>query len=255
MEGYDLYFQSGVYERRYPAPNRATLRLVEELIARHGDHVLDFGCGSGRYAVPLALQHPLRLLAYDPCEVGLSLLKQRAHGTVAEQRIVTISGSLDELAARAAVEGKIDVAIMLFGVLGHIRYRIERLRHLRAVRELLNPDGILVVSVPNALRRFHREQAAPWHGDGVREPGDILYERTLDDRLIELFYHLYRAGELEQELVDAGFEPRSTRSESVLPEWLISRRPAAAAIDEALRAVTPTGLAYGFLTIAARDRG
>src|SRR5690606_3485161 len=91
MDGYDLYFSSGGYERRYPAPNRATLALVEGLIGGERRRVLDFGCGSGRYAVPLAVHTPASLVGYDPCTTALSLLRQRAERAGAEARIQTVS--------------------------------------------------------------------------------------------------------------------------------------------------------------------
>ncbi|MGD9509503.1 MAG: class I SAM-dependent methyltransferase [Geminicoccaceae bacterium] len=251
MDGYDLYFSSGGYERRYPAPNRATLALVEGLIGGERRRVLDFGCGSGRYAVPLAVHTPASLVGYDPCTTALSLLRQRAERAGAEARIQTVSGSLEDL-RRDTTADPFDLALILFGVLGHIRHRSERIRHLHAVRSLLKSDGRLVVSVPNALRRFRREQEAPWTDQGAREPGDILYERKLGRERVRLFYHLYRPGELEAELTEAGFEPLSMRAESVLPEWLIARRPVAAAVDAALRAVLPIRFAYGFLAVSGR---
>ena len=254
MDGYDLYYRSGVYERRYPAPNPATLQLVLGLLDGDDTRVLDFGCGSGRYAVPLAMNRPVRVLAYDPCQEGLRLLRHRALSTTAEHRIETLTGPLDALAASVAREGPVDLVIMLFGVLGHIRFRRERLRHLETVRGLLRSGGLIVVSVPNAQRRFHREQASPWRGEGAREPGDVLYARNMGAQQVELFYHLYRFGELEVELSDAGYRPISTCSESILPEWLVSRARAAAALDRGLRAVTPTRLAYGFLTVAANGK-
>lgn len=255
MEGaYDLYYRSGVYERRYPAPNRETLALVARLVAEGRPHVLDFGCGSGRYAVPLALQQRVRLLAYDPCETGIARLRHRADAAGIGSSIRTVSGSLAELRRVAAQEGPVDLALMLFGVLGHIRFRAERLHHLRVVRDLMAPRAQLVVGVPNALRRFQREQRMPWSDPGPREPGDIFYDRVLSSSSIRLFYHLYRPGELEGELSEAGFTPLSTVAESILPEWLIARGRVPAAVDAALRAVTPTRFGYGFLTVAANGR-
>ena len=253
-EGYDLYFRSGVYERRYPAPNRSTMRLVEQLVGNRAARVLDFGCGSGRYAIPLAMRRPVHILAYDPCTTALALLAERAERAGVATRIRAISGSLAELERVADTEGRVDVALILFGVLGHIRYREERLRHLRAVRAAMAPDGRLVVSVPNAARRFWREQAAPARESGL-EPGDIFYDRQLDQTSIRLFYHLYRMGELEQELAEAGFRALSTRSESILPEWMIARGSLAAKVDAVLMAIAPVRLGYGFLTVAAPDGG
>ena len=253
-EGYDLYFRSGVYERRYPAPNRSTMRLVEQLIGNRSARVLDFGCGSGRYAIPLAMRRPIQVLAYDPCRTALALLTERAERAGVASRIRPISGSLDELRRVADAEGKVDVALILFGVLGHIRYRAERLRHLRAVRDVMGTGGKLVVSVPNAARRFWREQWAP-AGESGLEPGDIVYDRRLDRTSIRLFYHLYRKGELEQELAEAGFRALSTRSESILPESMIARGSFAATVDAVLMAIAPVRLGYGFLTVATPDGG
>ena len=47
---YEAYFATGLYESRYPAPNPATLATVLGLIGERACLVLDFGCGSGRYA-------------------------------------------------------------------------------------------------------------------------------------------------------------------------------------------------------------
>ena len=170
MEGYDLYFRSGDYERRYPAPNRATLRLVEGLIDEGATRVLDFGCGSGRYAVRWrgsgrsACWPTIPVRWGWPCCASVPLPPAWPIGS----RLV--SGSLDDLRRAAEGEGPVDIALMLFGVLGHVRHRSERLRHLRAVRELLAAGSRLVVGVPNAARRFRREQAAAWSGGAAGSP-------------------------------------------------------------------------------------
>jgi tRNA (uracil-5-)-methyltransferase TRM9 len=252
IEAYALYFKSGAYERRYPGPNPATLALLLDTVDRHGMRILDFGCGSGRYAIPVARSRPVQVIAYDPCKVALALLRQRAKAAGVADRILPVGGSLASLSASVSHAGPLDLAMLLFGVLGHIRHRSERIRHLREVHRLLRPGGRLVVGVPNGRRRFRQEQKAPWTTPGAREPGDVIYKRKMDGRPVELFYHVYKPGEVEGELEEGGFEPVSVRGESIFPERLVSHTSAAAAFDGALLRVLPARLAYGFLVVAAK---
>jgi hypothetical protein len=53
-DSYDRYYGSGVYDARYPQPSPATYRSVLRL-ARTAERILDFGAGSGRYALPILL--------------------------------------------------------------------------------------------------------------------------------------------------------------------------------------------------------
>ena len=254
MDGYDLYYRSGVYERRYPAPNPATLQLVLGLLDGDATRVLDFGCGSGRYAVPLAMKRPVRVLAYDPCEEGLSTAAPSCalDGCGASHRDPV--GSLDALPHAWPGEGPVDLVIMLFGVLGHIRFRSERLRHLQTVRGLLRSGGRLVVSVPNAQRRFHREQASPGAGRacespamcstrGIWEVGRWNCSTTCTGSASWRSSYRTRA---------IGRSRRAARACSP-SGWSLALEPPRPSIAS-LRAVTPTRLAYGFLTVAANGK-
>jgi SAM-dependent methyltransferase len=246
---YDRYFATDGYERRYPGPNPSTLARCLQAIAEAGPRVIDFGCGGGRYSRPLLERSAARIIGYDLSAVALARLRQRCAEHVASGRLLPVGGSLDTLAAVAAGQGGVDVVLMLFGVLAHIPGRTARRETLAALRAMLRPGGRLIVSVPNARRRFRREQAADRAAGGL-EPGDITYVRRCDAEEIRLYYHLYGRAELEAELAACGFRPLATWAESVLPEPTVARSTLAAVLDGVLGGLCPLDWAYGLLTVA-----
>jgi tRNA (uracil-5-)-methyltransferase TRM9 len=251
---YETYFETGLYETRYPAPNAATLRTVRSLIGRRRCRVLDFGCGSGRYAAPLLEGTGAELVAYDTSQAALALLTRRLDGFVRSGRLLAVGGSVDALAAAVRRTGPVDLALFLFGVLGHVAGRSARIQLLRRVRELMRPDGYLVASVPNRWRRFLAEQARcqPFVGPAGLEPGDVLYVRApADGPEIRMFYHLYTPADFESEIRAAGFRPVRFEPESILPENAVVRGRHLARVDRLLRHLVPAALGYGFLVVAS----
>lgn len=249
---YDRYFESGFYEHRYPAPNPATLRLAMEQIRAVGPRVIDFGCGSGRYAGALLQSTEARIIGYDVSPVALERLRRRCGEHVQSGRLLPLGGKIDALAVVSRCWGGVDLAMLLFGVLGHVQTRAARRAVLCALRDMLRPGGRIILSVPNARQRFHRERReTAVHPDREElEPGDILYTRQHGEDSITLYYHLYEPDELEAELTECGYRPLDLHAESVLPERAVVSRSVSAAVDSALAALLPLRFAYGFLAVA-----
>jgi SAM-dependent methyltransferase len=249
---YDRYFQTGFYEQRYPGPNPATLRLALEQVGIAGPRVVDFGCGSGRYARALLEHSRAQVIGYDLSPVALERLRRACAAHVATGRLLPLGGDLDALATAVAARDGIDLALLLFGVLGHVPGRDARRRTLRALHAMLRPAGRLVLSVPNARQRFHRERLDTERlvdRSGL-EPGDIVYTRRHNGDDITLYYHLYDAHELACELRECGFRLLQLHAESVLPERAVVTSPLAACLDRLLAAALPLSRAYGFLAVA-----
>ena len=73
---YESYFASGHYDRRYPRPNPNVLRLILRGLPPAA-HVIDYGCGSGRYL--FALRGRVAVAAgYDICTAALARLREKA---------------------------------------------------------------------------------------------------------------------------------------------------------------------------------
>lgn len=247
--GYEAYISSGLYDRRYPRPNERTLRKSLGFL-RKGGRFLDFGAGTGRYTLPLMERTRASGVAYDVCPAACRAMADRLRGFVDEGRLVIRDGepgALTETHRRS-----FDLALMAFGVLGHVAGRAARLRLLGAIREMLKPEGVLVLGLPNARRRFRaaRRAAVPLVRAGELEAGDILYTRGRDADGIRLFYHLFSPSEARDDLSAAGFRIESIEPESLLPEYAVVGSPLLGRLDDLACRVAPAASGYGFLIVA-----
>ena len=246
---YGRYISSGLYDQRYPRPNRRTLRKMKRRLPA-GGRFLDVGAGTGRYTLPLLQVDGTRCVAHDICPVARETLAERLRHFVSDERLVIRGDDPDDLAAE--LPQAFDLGLLAFGVLAHVARREERLRLLRAIRTMLKPDGTLILSVPNAKRRFLREQrdAEPLVREGTLEPGDVLYQRNQANGEIRLFYHLYTLDEVHRDLSEAGFQVASVGAESLLSERrVVSSRPLGWLDALACRFV-PAAHGYDLLAVA-----
>lgn len=245
---YDHYFACHDYDRRYPRPNPNTLRFVLEHGGDRATQVLDFGCGSGRYALALLRSTSAQVTGYDISDVALAEFAAHARAAGWTQRAHPLGHSLDVLADA----GPFDLAVMLFGVLGHVGARAQRLAALRAVRARLPLGASLVLSVPNRWRRRPLELLRTWlrPAQAQIEPGSLWFERVLGGQRKAFFYHLYTPDELRSELAESGFALRSLAAESVLPEWWVTQHPRLGRLDAWLARHLPAVWGYGLMAHA-----
>ncbi|MBD0415475.1 class I SAM-dependent methyltransferase [Oryzicola mucosus] len=250
---YDAYFASGLYVSRYPKPNRRCLRLLSAALPK-GGRLLDYGAGEGRYCFALAKSHDADVLAVDISAVARSHLTSAAQSEGLGAK-VTVCDVGDAAYTREVESGSYDVALLGFGVLGHIAGRSRRLEALIDMRRALKPAGTLVLGVPNAFRRMREQQAEcrPMVERGELEPGDIRYRRSVGGNDIALFYHLFTETEIRDDLTAAGFTVEQLTGESLLPESAVTHSSLVGILDDLACAVVPPGLCYGLL-VAARPR-
>ena len=246
---YDRYISSGLYDRRYPRPNRRTLRKMKRCLPA-GGRFLDVGAGTGRYTLPLLQVTGTSGIALDICPVARTTLAERLGEFVRAERLAIRGEDADALAADHPQT--FDLALLAFGVLAHVAGRAERLRLLRAIRSMLKADGTLILSVPNARRRFRAEQrtSAPLVDAGKLEPGDILYKRGQDNGEIQLFYHLYTLAEVREDLAEAGFRITNVGAESLLSERTVVSDPLTGWLDAVACSIAPASLGYDLLAVA-----
>ncbi len=246
---YGRYISSGLYDRRYPRPNRRTLRKMKRCLVA-GDRFLDVGAGTGRYTLPLLQMNGTRCVAHDISPIARETLAERLRGFVSDERLVIRGDDPDDLAAE--LPQAFDLALLAFGVLAHVAKRAERLRLLRAIRTMLKAEGTLILSVPNAKRRFRAEQrdVEPLVREGTLEPGDVLYQRSQADGEIRLFYHLYTLDEVRSDLSETGFRVASVGAESLLSERKVVSSWPIGWLDALACRFAPTELGYDLLAVA-----
>lgn len=253
-DSYDHYYGSGLYDTRYPRPNPPTYRSALRLAATAA-RILDFGAGSGRYTLPLLHATPAFICAYDISTDACQALRHQAiaAGTSGQRLLVTA----DLGAAHAA--GPYDLVIALFGVLSHIEGTGQRVDTLRALRSMLTRHGVLLLTVPNARRRFplhpstqhhtshHRGRFPGWAPAGRYFPvaRQVTYHHRVDQENRPFPYYLYSRRQLAAELSAADLTLQALEPDSILPERRLIRSPALAAADDILRRLLPAGAGYG----------
>ena len=247
-ESYDAYFASGLYQSRYPHPNRRTLRFLRAALPV-GGRLLDYGAGEGRYCLELARARGASVVAVDISPVAREHLVAAALAAGLARQIAVVDAKGDDYRNCVDGRGGFDAALLGFGVLGHVAGRDNRLALLQELRRNLKPDGRLILGLPNAARRFRAAQAEAASEQGL-EHGDIRYRRAAGNGTIALFYHLYRRREIVAELGAAGFDVERITSESVLPEYAVTHRPVVGWLDDILSGIVPVDWGYGYLVVA-----
>lgn len=250
---YDYYFTTHAYSCRYPKPNRCTLEFLLKNGAQHAANILDYGCGNGRYALALLQRTQARLIGYDISQPALNEFSTYLQGNPLAPRATLICGN----AALLEEQGGYDVIMMMFGVLSHLGDRAVRLKTLRHMRSLINSQGRLILTVPSIFRRRPLEllhakirRATGSATEPLKEPGSIMFTRTIANKDLHFFYHLYTVKGLREELREAGFVLRTLAPESVLPEWMITQCDLLGKLDAALLPFVPASLGYGICVAA-----
>ncbi len=159
------------------------LPLIEERRVAGALHVLDVGCGNGRFGAFLAdrvAPDELRYTGIDSSEALLSRARERALPFAAVELV-----NADLVEAPECLPGGPYALTALFGVLHHIPGIVHRRALLRRLGERLAPGGLLVLTCWQfeAFSRF-REKLIPWQDYnrtapdpvdvGQLEPGDHL---------------------------------------------------------------------------------
>jgi SAM-dependent methyltransferase len=204
--------------------------LVRERSPRR---VLELACGTGRLTLPLArLGVAEELVALDSSAPFLERLRSR----LAEDPPGTPVRVVESDMRAPAVEGPFDLIAVPFNSLAYLVAREDRVAALRAVRELLAPDGRFAFDLvapfldllgeatrPCPPVRVDVDHAAPDHGIKrfVRSYTDVYDAATqtlrstnryevfhndgrVEHRIADLDWHIYFPDELELLLEGAG---------------------------------------------------
>ena len=244
VRSYEYYFASGYYDERYPRPNRNVLDTVSACLPKKGGHVIDFGCGTGRYLFPFSKRLD-QIAGFDISQSALERLRENA-GNLGNGHNIRILGpetySLDQHVEKY---GPADVLMSLFGVLSHVEGVETRRELLMWFRRLIKPEtGRIVISVPNRRRRFRKEQKQ----QGADRDG-ILYQRSYNDQEMNFFYRLYDIPSFCNELTSANLTLESLHAESLIPESWLANSSLLNRLDRMVAPVVPPKWGYGLLAV------
>lgn len=139
--------------------------------------VADIGCGNGKN---MLYRTDLYMKGMDICNEFLTICKQRG--------LDVCSGSVTEIPFQ---ENSVDHTICI-AVIHHLRSREERQRAIQELLRITKPNGTILIYVwafeqpLDAKRQFaSQDELVPFH---------------TSDGIFHRFYHLYKKGELEEDV-------------------------------------------------------
>jgi SAM-dependent methyltransferase len=179
------------------------------------------------------------------------------------RRAFAASVCWSRLTSTQRAAGPYDLALSLFGVLSHIEAPEDRMKILNSIFGLLAPGGVFLVTVPNALRRFHLHASQVNHDsedNGIRScraskrryfpwPRLVIYCHDIENVPRPFPYYLYSRRGLASELSAAGFFLEILESDSILPERRLVRNPLLEPVDNVLCWLLPSWAGYGLRAV------
>ena len=144
-----------------------------------GARVLDLGCGNGRVAALLAhQQRNVTYIGIDSSETLIARCRVQDVGHKMQEAEFLVADIVEPDWIHKLAWASFD-SVLLLAVLHHIPGRDVRARILRQARELLAPQGRIIVSTWQFMDNERmRKKIVPWSFAGIDErelePGDAL---------------------------------------------------------------------------------
>jgi 2-polyprenyl-3-methyl-5-hydroxy-6-metoxy-1,4-benzoquinol methylase len=148
------------------------LPWIEQSVPLDGLTVLEYGCGNGAVSTAVA-ERAGRVVGIDIDARWIEEGRERIRARGVDNAVLELHPVEHVLAATAAYRGQVDV-FLLYAVLEHLSVA-ERIEVLRLARDVVKPDGAIVVcETPNRLIYFdhHTAQIPFFH----MMPGELALE-------------------------------------------------------------------------------
>ncbi len=132
-DDYDIFYQNKNYKKE--------CLYLERIFKKYAQHspntILDLGCGTGNYLVPLAKRR-FQLTGVDASKHMLSIAKKKLS-------VLKLKADLHEgLLQSFKLKKKFDVIICMFSVIDYVTKKSDVIKTLQNVYDHLNPGGLFV---------------------------------------------------------------------------------------------------------------
>ena len=170
---YDRFFQQEYLTfDDHPTTDREIEFVVRTLDLKPETALLDFACGYGRHALPLANHCRVIGLDRSPKMLSAAVARPAQTGYASSPHIVR-----GDVRQPPFIEGAFDAVISLFSSIGYFEADDVNFRVLANIADALRPDGDFLLETVN--REFIVRHSAPqqvYHPEGMT----VIEERTFD---------------------------------------------------------------------------
>jgi SAM-dependent methyltransferase len=210
---------AGEYDERIPGNGPADELFTDTEFdflhskIRPSDHVLDMGCGTGRFTVPLAA----RAAAVTGLDISPEMLSQNARKLA--ERGVHAELHQGDMTALPFEDGSFDVVTSMLALM-HLP-REDRETVFTEAARVLKPGGRLLVEVKNSVfeRLFRGDRFATVDVTDV-DAGQLIFTRTEAGQEFTAPWHSFSPDELSYLTARAGMSIVHLRGISPLSAWL-----------------------------------
>lgn len=222
------------YDERVPGVTQNDARFTETeadfLMSRINslDTVLDMGCGTGRFTIPLAK------IAKNVNGLDLSAAMLAKAREKAEQQHVNITFHEADMASMPFENGTFDVVTCMLALM-HIPLEKRQKVFLEASR-VLKPGGRMLISVKNAI--FERFSSADRFVDvdiTDVEHKQLIFTRTKSGKEMQACWYSFTPQDLDKLFAIAGLRMVTLRGNTPISAWLSESILAEPSVYETVR--------------------
>lgn len=195
-----------------------------------GDDVLDMGCGTGRFTVPLAARaRSVAGLDMSPAMLAANSKKLADQGLQADLRE-------GDMAALPFPDASFDVVVSMLALM-HIP-REDRQQVFHEVARVLRPGGRLLIGVKNSVfeRMFRGDRFAAVDVTDV-ESEELIFTNTRSGEDMTAPWHSFSPAELTTLSAVAGLSLVHLRGNSPISAWLADAVLADQGVQSAVRRI------------------
>lgn len=159
-------------------------------------NVLEVGCGNG------STLHKLKHLGIAKTTTGIEIFPSKKNHYDSLDHF--IADDIEKMVIPTSLDGSFDL-ILLGDILEHL---IDPWSALKKISDLLAPNGLLLVSIPN-IRYYKVLQSIVWRGDFHYEEAGILDQTHLRFFCKKNIINLVKNCNLEVDLITSSFDKES----------------------------------------------
>jgi len=222
------------YDERVPGITTVDMRFIETEMAfvlskiRSSDDILDMGCGTGRFTIPLA-QVARKVTGLDVSAAMIAKAREKA-----EEAGLSIDFREADMENMPFLDNSFDTVICMLALM-HIPIE-SRQRVFTEASRVLKPGGTMIVSVKNAIfeRLSHIDRFAVVDITDV-ESKQLIFTKTKSGKDLTAPWYSFSPQDLDRLFSIAGLHMINLRGNIPLSAWIADNLLEDPGVNKAIR--------------------